>query len=87
MVSPQIAVISDGEENPYGHPSPVLLNRLGERGVRVLRTDEQGAVQIQTDGHELKVSCFLPCPAANAELDARSSRVQPPDNHQRKQQE
>jgi len=87
MVSPQIAVISDGEENPYGHPSPVLLNRLNERGVRILRTDEQGAVQIQTDGHELKVSCFLPCPAGSAELDARSSRVQPPDNHQRKQQE
>jgi competence protein ComEC len=29
-VSPQVAIISAGEENPYGHPSPELLQRLEE---------------------------------------------------------
>ena len=38
-VGPQISVISSGEENPYGHPSPELLERLKERRSRILRTD------------------------------------------------
>ena len=34
-VSPQIVISSAGEENPYGHPSPELLQRLEEGGLRV----------------------------------------------------
>lgn len=30
-VSPRISVISAGEENPYGHPNPELLARLGSK--------------------------------------------------------
>jgi competence protein ComEC len=51
-VAPQIGIISAGEQNPYGHPSAELLGRLRESGVRILRTD----------GHDLKVSCFVACP-------------------------
>jgi competence protein ComEC len=57
-VSPQISIISAGEENPYGHPSPVLLERLKQSGTRIYRTDKDGAVQVLTDGHTLEVSCF-----------------------------
>jgi beta-lactamase superfamily II metal-dependent hydrolase len=60
-VGPQIAIISAGEQNPYGHPSPELLERLRESGARILRTDEEGAVQVVTDGHSLRVSCFVGC--------------------------
>ncbi len=37
-VHPQMAIISAGEDNPYGHPSPELPERLQTAGVRVLRT-------------------------------------------------
>ncbi len=38
-VSPQIAIISAGEQNPYGHPSPELIRRLQDKGIHILRTD------------------------------------------------
>ena len=60
-VGPQIAIISAGEQNPYGHPSPELLERLGGSGARILRTDEEGAVRVVTDGHGIRVSCFVGC--------------------------
>ena len=60
-VGPQIAIISAGEQNPYGHPSAEVLERLRESGVRILRTDEEGAVRLVTDGHSLRVNCFVGC--------------------------
>ena len=60
-VHPRVAVISAGENNPYGHPSPELLARLANAGVRILRTDRDGAVRIFTDGNRLDISCFVPC--------------------------
>ena len=60
-VGPQVAIISAGEQNPYGHPSPELLERLRGSGARILRTDEEGAVQVVTDGHKIRVSCFVSC--------------------------
>jgi len=43
-VSPQIAVISVGLDNMYGHPHQQTLDRLAERGIEVYRTDVNGAV-------------------------------------------
>jgi competence protein ComEC len=60
-VGPQIAIISAGEQNPYGHPSPELLERLRGCGARILRTDEEGEVLVVTDGHAIRVSCFVGC--------------------------
>ncbi len=60
-VGPQIGIISAGEQNPYGHPSPDLLGRLKEAGVRILRTDEQGSIQILTNGKDLRVNCYVAC--------------------------
>ena len=45
-VHPKIAVISVGAGNQFGHPSRETLERLAKRGVRVLRTDEDGAVTV-----------------------------------------
>lgn len=63
-VEPKIGIISVGEANAYGHPSPELLDRLEASGVRVLRTDRDGAVRVLTDGQRLDVSCFVACPGA-----------------------
>jgi competence protein ComEC len=81
-VAPQISIASSGVENPYGHPSPELLQRLEESGSRLLRTDRVGAVQILTDGHALHASCFADCP----EPAIQSGKAHPPDHNQGNQQ-
>lgn len=76
-VRPRVAIISAGEDNPYGHPNAELLQRLDAAGVRILRTDRDGAVHILTDGKELVVSCFVACPAGT--VSQTSAHAQPPD--------
>lgn len=77
-VSPQVAIISADDQNPYGHPSPEPLQRLQTDGIRILRTDHDGAIQVQTDGHNLKLNCFVACPPDS--VTAESAHI--PDNHQ-----
>ncbi|MDQ0269521.1 DNA internalization-related competence protein ComEC/Rec2 [Cytobacillus purgationiresistens] len=43
-VNPSIAIITAGRNNRYGHPHAEVVDRLGEKGVRVLRTDLHGAI-------------------------------------------
>lgn len=47
VARPRLALISAGVNNMYHHPSPVVLDRLAEHGVRVLRTDRDGMVLIR----------------------------------------
>jgi competence protein ComEC len=54
-VRPVVAVISVGTLNPFGHPDPDTLAVLEERGASVYRTDEHGAVIIETDGRRVRV--------------------------------
>ncbi|MBQ3556942.1 MAG: MBL fold metallo-hydrolase [Oscillospiraceae bacterium] len=49
-VMPEYAVISVGEGNSYGHPTPEALGRLRDAGVTVLRTDERGTIICTSDG-------------------------------------
>jgi beta-lactamase superfamily II metal-dependent hydrolase len=49
-VAPDIAVISSGVDNQYGHPHPAVLARLSDAGAAVLRTDELGTIEVITDG-------------------------------------
>src|SRR5258708_7448499 len=60
-VQPRVGIISAGEDNPYGHPHAELLERLENAGVRILRTDRDGAVHVLTDGKRLEIACFLAC--------------------------
>ncbi|HSN69092.1 MAG TPA: DNA internalization-related competence protein ComEC/Rec2, partial [Thermoanaerobaculia bacterium] len=50
---PRIAAISCGRENSYGHPSPEVLERLSDRGARVLRTDLHGTITFSVRGGRL----------------------------------
>ncbi len=43
---PELALISVGADNPYGHPAPATLGALAEAGVPVMRTDEDGELMI-----------------------------------------
>lgn len=58
-VSPELAVISCGRNNRYGHPARELLERLTDYGCRLARTDRQGAVTVQTDGKKWDIRTKL----------------------------
>ena len=46
-VRPEVAVISVGKSNSYGHPAPETLERLDRAGAELYRTDLQGTVVIR----------------------------------------
>ena len=54
-VSPQMAVISVGKDNRYGHPKQSVLDTLYASGAEILRTDEHGTVIFRTDGGNITV--------------------------------
>ena len=56
---PAFAAISVGRDNIFGHPSSEVTDRLKAAGVRVYRTDRDGAITASTDGSTLNVSTFL----------------------------
>jgi competence protein ComEC len=47
---PSLAVISVGEDNPYGHPASETLSELRSHQVTTMRTDRQGEIEIQATG-------------------------------------
>ena len=57
VVSPQVAVISVGADNRFGHPTPDVLARLEERigAENIFRTDDSGTIEFITDGERLLV--------------------------------
>ncbi len=57
-VSPAFAVISDGFENTFRHPHPLVLERLAAHHASVLRTDQDGLVTVRTDGRRISVETF-----------------------------
>jgi competence protein ComEC len=54
-VAPQLAVISVGAGNPYGHPAPGTLAALAEHGVQTLRTDKRGTIVLDADQNSFVV--------------------------------
>ncbi len=55
-VNPEIAIMSVGWNNRYKFPAPEVLERYKARNCRTLRTDENGAVMMSTDGKALVVT-------------------------------
>jgi len=54
-VMPEIAIISCGTVNQYGHPHESVLSRLRDADVKLYRTDLQGDIIIRSDGAALTV--------------------------------
>jgi len=52
---PALGIVSVGKDNAYGHPSERHLEILEERGVRVLRTDLLGDIEISVDSGRIGV--------------------------------
>lgn len=48
--SPALAIISAGKGNRYGHPSPVVTDRLARYGIPYLVTMNEGTIILTSDG-------------------------------------
>ena len=55
-VNPLYCAISCGQDNPYGHPKEVVLERLANIGCQVNRTDVDGDLLYETDGKNIAVT-------------------------------
>lgn len=51
--TPEVALISAGRGNSYGHPSADVISRLNAHGITIARTDELGTLRVRTDGHNV----------------------------------
>lgn len=47
---PEVVVYSVGKNNRYGHPSPEVMRRVGDRGIQERRTDEEGTLWFVSNG-------------------------------------
>lgn len=56
VIKPDIAVISCGEGNSYGHPCDITIENLSKYTDRIYRTDISGSIVITSDGKELTVT-------------------------------
>jgi competence protein ComEC len=55
---PQLAVISCGRGNRFGHPATEVLQRLDAIGATVFRTDLHGQITVESDGQSIFVTTF-----------------------------
>ena len=57
VVNPQVAVISVGKDNRFGHPGTETMTRLKGKldQNQIYRTDEHGTIEFITDGKRLWV--------------------------------
>lgn len=59
-IEPKIAVISAGKNNRYGHPNREVMKHLHERNIKILRTDQYGAISYIFKGEVGTFSMQLP---------------------------
>lgn len=51
---PQLAIISVGSDNRFGHPGELTMEKL--RDIRTYRTDQHGSIEMISDGERYWVS-------------------------------
>lgn len=51
-VKPELAIISAGNGNKYGHPTQFILDLLSNIGAKILRTDLEGEIEVVSDGEK-----------------------------------
>ncbi|MCA9383132.1 MBL fold metallo-hydrolase [Candidatus Dojkabacteria bacterium] len=50
LTKPNIAIISAGKDNKFGHPHQEVLDALSQYAVEVIRTDQLGSIRVSSDG-------------------------------------
>jgi competence protein ComEC len=56
---PQVAMVSVGRGNAFGHPSPDVIDRLRRAGAEIFRTDRDGAISVEIDGATARIVTAL----------------------------
>jgi competence protein ComEC len=58
-VTPDLAVVSSGYANPFGHPHPAILRRLQQQGIDLFSTVTHGAVEFDlVPGEPLQTASY-----------------------------
>ena len=55
QVKPEIAIISVGKDNSYGHPKQEILDRLNKIGAKIYTTKDKGTILIESDGNNIAI--------------------------------
>ena len=55
---PAAVIFSAGRGNRFGHPAPVVVARYRAAGASIFRTDEDGAVVVETDGKGAEITTW-----------------------------
>ena len=58
--SPEIALISAGRGNRFGHPAGEVIQRLDTRGILISWTDRMNTLRVMTDGKRVEPDYFGP---------------------------
>ena len=57
-IKPRLAIFSVGHGNPFGLPREEVISRYQAAGSEILRTDQDGAIVIETDGKRLRYGTY-----------------------------
>jgi competence protein ComEC len=61
-VDPEVIVLSCSRNGRFSFPHPEILQRYRDLGVRIFRTDLNGAVRMSTNGQLIRINSFSPNP-------------------------
>lgn len=54
-VGAELAVVTSGQGNPFGLPSPEILERYALHGMQVLMTESLGTIVLSSNGREVRI--------------------------------
>lgn len=57
--TPEIAIISAGKNNVYGHPHEETIHRLKEQEVKIIETAKDGSIIIDTNGKGYRIKTMM----------------------------
>jgi len=57
-VHPQYAVITAGYRNRFGHPKAEVVERYKMGGSEILRSDVEGAIEVQMNAQEFNLARY-----------------------------
>ncbi|MGO4887252.1 DNA internalization-related competence protein ComEC/Rec2 [Anaerobacillus sp. MEB173] len=54
-ITPKMAIISVGRNNRFGHPHGEVIDYFNEQNIKVMRTDQDGAIRFQFKGNKRSI--------------------------------
>ncbi len=58
-INPKYALIGVGKDNKFGHPSNIIINRLENKNVNILRTDQNGEISLFIKIKKMGIKKFI----------------------------